>query len=61
MNYLAQAHCRLLRNDRGAAMIEYALLVAAVVAAGTVILGDATIATSLMGRIQLFVDGIADL
>ena len=53
MNHLAKAHVRLLCNEDGASMIEYALVVAAVAAAATLILGTAVSSdtTSLMGKV----------
>ena len=51
MSFLTNAHCRLICNEKGASMIEYALVVAAVAAAGLLILGDTTNATSLMGKV----------
>ena len=61
MNLLAKAHVRLLCNEDGASMIEYALLVAAVAGAAVLIIGDAGATTGLMGKIKTFVDGIPGL
>ena len=55
MNYLTKAHVRLLCNETGASMIEYALVVAAVALAAGFILGDTKTPTSLMGKISDFV------
>lgn len=55
MNYLTTAHSRLLCNQQGASMVEYALVVAAVAAAAAAILGASNAAgdggTGLMGKI----------
>lgn len=62
MNHLTTAHSRLLCNQKGASMVEYALLIAAVALAAGGILGatgGAADGTGLMGRIETFVKGIA--
>lgn len=59
MDCLTKAHIRLLNNDRGAAMIEYALVVAAVALAAALILGDTSTAGSLMGKIYAKVSAIS--
>ena len=61
MNFLTNAHCRLICNERGASMIEYALVVAAVAIAATALLGSGATAdtTTLMGKIATKVHAIS--
>lgn len=63
MEFLTNAHYRLLCNEKGASMVEYALLVAAVAGASALLLGyngtDDSISGGLMGVIKEFMTGIS--